>query len=82
MMRYVLQPLMRRRLKQLDAKRRMIANDGKVSKQDTSVDEMTASRRRESRLREKTVTRFAEQGWTFAYASTFFSIGMVSKSRM
>lgn len=80
-MRYILQPLMRRRLKQLDAKRRMIANDGKASKQDTNDDDMTASRRRESRLREKTVTRFAEQGWTFTYATTFFTIGMVSERR-
>jgi hypothetical protein len=79
-MRYILQPLMRQRLEQLDARRRKKATNGKSLKEETGGDEMTASRRRECRLREKTVTRFAEQGWTFTYASTFFTLGVVSCS--
>lgn len=78
-MRYVLQPLMRQRLEQLDVRRRKSQKNGKVLEQDTREDEMTPSRRRECRLREKTVTRFAEQGWTFAYATTFFTLGLVCR---
>lgn len=79
-MRWVFQPLMRQRLKQLDARsmkkkkkngseKNGLANGGEVP---------TASRKREMRLREKTVTRFAEQGWAFSYCVTFFSLGIVS----
>jgi hypothetical protein len=78
-MRWVFQPLMRQRLKQLDASATKKKNGSeKIAQANGQVP--TASRKREMRLREKTITRFAEQGWAFSYCVTFFSLGIVSRS--
>jgi hypothetical protein len=77
-MRWVFQPLMRQRLKQLDTTSKKKRKNGSEKNGDVNGGEVTASRKREIRLREKTVTRFAEQGWAFSYCVTFFSLGIVS----
>ncbi|KAJ9105260.1 hypothetical protein QFC21_001627 [Naganishia friedmannii] len=85
LMRWVYEPLMLRRLKQLDktttaADQKTAKNGtcGKVDlqKQRTEETETVQSVKRDARIREKTVTRFAEQGWMFTYCVTFFSLGV------
>lgn len=75
-MRYAFQPLMRQRLNQLDARSKK--DESEKSVKAGGGEKQTASWKREMRLREKTITRFAEQGWAFSYCVTFFSLGIVS----
>ncbi|KAI5453838.1 Sphingosine N-acyltransferase lag1 [Naganishia albida] len=73
-MRYAFQPLMRQRLNQLDARSKK--DESEKSVKAGGGEKQTASWKREMRLREKTITRFAEQGWAFSYCVTFFSLGI------
>ncbi|KAJ9108130.1 hypothetical protein QFC19_002597 [Naganishia cerealis] len=78
LMRSVFEPLMRQRLKQLDRaadKKNRTAKSEKANLHQSQT-ETAASQKRDSRIREKTVTRFAEQGWMFSYCVTFFSLGV------
>lgn len=80
LMRWVYEPLMRRRLKQLDKAADKKTANGTCEKvqPNKQTKETAQSAKRDARIREKTVTRFAEQGWMFTYCVTFFSLGVVS----
>lgn len=81
LMRWVYEPLMRRRLKQLDKaaeRKAAVVTAGEKVDPNQQTKETVQSVKRDARIREKTVTRFAEQGWMFTYCVTFFSLGVVS----